>query len=155
MCFRQCEYSDAHFAQQPKPDYVQNMKNPCWWVSKQTLPSGLKVNATFTRSLSCLPYFHIICCSKSGTTDLFHRIKLHPDIVPNTGTFGKELLFWSWAKYGQLLLLLAVVLGSFTIHGDRSLIHGNLWYSKKCVPSHWTFLLTISPGFKVSANQLF
>ena len=93
------------------------MKNPCWWVSKQTLPSGLKANATLRKSLSCLPYFHIICCSKSGTTDLFHRIKLHPDIVPNRGKFGKELLFWSWAKYGQLLLLLMVVVGSFTVHG--------------------------------------
>ena len=77
------------------------MKNPCWWESNKTQSSGLQANATPTRHLSCLPYFHILCCSKSGTTDLFRRISIHPDIVPNSGIFGKEQLFWSWAKYGQ------------------------------------------------------
>nr|KAG5688423.1 hypothetical protein BaRGS_001205 [Batillaria attramentaria] len=51
----------------------------------------------------CLPYFHILCCSKSGTTNLFHRLRLHPQILPNNGYLGgKELLFWAWAKNGYL-----------------------------------------------------
>ena len=86
--------------QQPKPNYDDSMKNPCWWDNTTPTP-GVQVPLEPVRSLSCLPYFHILCCSKSGTTDMYRRISMHPDIVPNYGIFGKERLYWGWSKYGE------------------------------------------------------
>ncbi|XP_076468341.1 carbohydrate sulfotransferase 15-like [Babylonia areolata] len=87
----------------PKPDYDPRMKNPCWWENiTQTPAPGVLAPVKSVSSLSCLPYFHILCCSKSGTTDLYRRISLHQDIVPNFGQFGKERLWWSWLKYGYV-----------------------------------------------------
>ena len=91
---------------QPRPDYDSHMKNPCWWenVARTPVPALalapelVEAPGGAVRSLSCLPYFHILCCSKSGTTDMYRRISMHPDIVPNFGIFGKERLYWSWAK---------------------------------------------------------
>lgn len=90
-----------------KPEYADGMKNPCWWSDKPAdRPSNAPLFATgfaSTRTgkhLLCLPYFHILCCSKSATTDLYFRMRFHPDLVPNKGVLGKEPLYWSWAKYG-------------------------------------------------------
>lgn len=45
-------------------------KNPCWGgVGPQ---------------LACLPYFNIIGVSKCGTTDLYHRLTMHKQILPAT-----------------------------------------------------------------------
>ena len=43
------------------PDY----KSPCWYTENQRL--------------LCLPYFLLIGAPKSGTTDLFNMLRLHPD----------------------------------------------------------------------------
>ena len=64
-------------------------------------PPWINAPPKSVKSLSCLPYFHILCCSKSGTTDMYRRISMHPDIVPNFGMFGKERLYWGWAMYGE------------------------------------------------------
>jgi hypothetical protein len=45
-------------------------------------------NAT---SLYCIPYFHIIGVSKCGTTDMFRRLSLHPQVAP---THNKGPHFW-------------------------------------------------------------
>jgi hypothetical protein len=47
----------------------------------------------------CLPYFHLIGICKSGTSDFFKRLLLHPDILPNRGIFGKEIWYWSWKRF--------------------------------------------------------
>ncbi|KAK7469481.1 hypothetical protein BaRGS_00036502, partial [Batillaria attramentaria] len=88
----------------PKPNYDDSFKNPCWWEMVTTATQNPNdTTAAPTRLLQCLPYFHILCCSKSGTTNLFHRLRLHPQILPNNGYLGgKELLFWAWAKNGYL-----------------------------------------------------
>ncbi|XP_070196897.1 carbohydrate sulfotransferase 15-like isoform X3 [Littorina saxatilis] len=87
----------------PKPSYDPRLKNPCWWENiTQTSNAKVPAPPASVSSLSCLPYFHILCCSKSGTTDMYRRISMHPDLVPNFGSFGKERLWWSWYKYGYI-----------------------------------------------------
>ncbi|PVD34898.1 hypothetical protein C0Q70_06179 [Pomacea canaliculata] len=85
----------------PRPNYEPDFKNPCWWETVTNTTGGQPLDLP-SRELRCLPYFHILCCSKSGTTDLYWRIAQHPDIVPNVGYFGKEQLFWAWLKNGFL-----------------------------------------------------
>ncbi|KAK7480816.1 hypothetical protein BaRGS_00027982, partial [Batillaria attramentaria] len=94
----------------PKPKYDPDIKNPCWWANytndlsqwmhrRRNRNDLLRPRVNGSRVLKCLPYAHIICCSKSGTTDLFVRLSVHPDYV-KTGYKGKEHLYWSWHKYG-------------------------------------------------------
>ncbi|KAL4230690.1 hypothetical protein ACF0H5_011066 [Mactra antiquata] len=66
------------------PKFLPDYKNPCW------MDHGV---------LRCLPYFHLIGICKSGTSDFFKRLLLHPDIIPNKGIFGKEIWFWSWKRF--------------------------------------------------------
>jgi N-acetylgalactosamine 4-sulfate 6-O-sulfotransferase len=54
--------------------YNTQHKNPCWGV--------------LGPDLSCLPYFNIIGVSKCGTTDLYHRLTLHKQILPATNKVG-------------------------------------------------------------------
>ncbi|XP_034041018.1 carbohydrate sulfotransferase 15-like isoform X2 [Thalassophryne amazonica] len=49
--------------------------------------------------LRCLPYFYIIGQPKCGTTDLFHRLLLHPDIKFNT---VKEPHWWTRKRFGYI-----------------------------------------------------
>lgn len=101
----------------PRPNYEASIKNPCWWEKPEvTVDHADAQNGTVNHSgtqstrkfrlglpagnLYCLPYFHILGTSKAGTTDLYRRISLHPHIVPNSRTYGKETLYWSWGKYG-------------------------------------------------------
>ena len=44
--------------------------------------------------LYCLPYFFILGMAKSGTTDLYRRMMLHPQIVSVPGQL-KEPHFWN------------------------------------------------------------
>ncbi|CAG2205301.1 CHST15 [Mytilus edulis] len=69
-----------------RPRLLENYKNPCW------IEDG---------HLRCLPYFHIFGVCKSGTTDLFRRLMIHHQIMPNKGLMKKETWFWSWKRYGE------------------------------------------------------
>ncbi|XP_052086265.1 uncharacterized protein LOC127723610 isoform X3 [Mytilus californianus] len=69
-----------------RPKLLENYKNPCW------IEDG---------RLRCLPYFHIFGVCKSGTTDLFRRLVIHHQIIPNKGITKKETWFWSWKRYGE------------------------------------------------------
>ncbi|XP_060073987.1 uncharacterized protein LOC132553732 [Ylistrum balloti] len=73
-----------------KPKFLPDFKNPCWRDSPTTF-------------LRCLPYFHIFGTCKSGTTDLFHRMLHHPQIIPNKGILSKETWFWSWKRYDRFI----------------------------------------------------
>lgn len=46
----------------------------------------------------CLPFFYIIGQPKCGTTDLFHRLLLHPEIKVNT---MKEPHWWTRKRFGK------------------------------------------------------
>lgn len=48
--------------------------------------------------LRCLPYFYIIGQPKCGTTDLFHRLLLHPEVKFNT---MKEPHWWTRKRFGK------------------------------------------------------
>lgn len=65
------------------PKFLPDYKNPCYLDGS---------------TLRCLPYFHLIGICKSGTSDLFKRLHLHPEIVENKGIFGKEIWYWSWQR---------------------------------------------------------
>ncbi|KAH3834085.1 hypothetical protein DPMN_107403 [Dreissena polymorpha] len=65
------------------PRFLADYKNPCW-----------QDDAEFR----CLPYFHLIGVCKSGTSDLFNRLFMHPDIIPNRGIGNKETWYWSWRR---------------------------------------------------------
>ncbi|CAG5122700.1 unnamed protein product, partial [Candidula unifasciata] len=77
----------------PQPKYLSHIKNPCWYAVTPSDPGG--------RTLQCLPYFHILGCAKSGTTDLWNRLMSHPHTVSNDGLLHKEALWWSWYRYGM------------------------------------------------------
>lgn len=49
--------------------------------------------------LRCLPYFYIIGQPKCGTTDLFHRLLLHPELKFNT---MKEPHWWTRKRFGYI-----------------------------------------------------
>ncbi|XP_026165858.1 carbohydrate sulfotransferase 15-like [Mastacembelus armatus] len=49
--------------------------------------------------LRCLPYFYIIGQPKCGTTDLFHRLLLHPEIKFN---IMKEPHWWTRKRFGYI-----------------------------------------------------
>ncbi|ESP03823.1 hypothetical protein LOTGIDRAFT_156422 [Lottia gigantea] len=72
-----------------KPKYLPGYKNPCW---KAKIGNSTKVR--------CLPYFHLLGVDKCGTTDLWARMKHHPELLPNGGIGGKETHWWSWRRFG-------------------------------------------------------
>ncbi|XP_076461709.1 carbohydrate sulfotransferase 15-like [Babylonia areolata] len=53
------------------------------------------------RRLRCLPYFYIAGMPKCGSTDLYRRVRLHPDII--IGPPMKEPHWWSKHRFGQRL----------------------------------------------------
>ncbi|XP_035665240.1 carbohydrate sulfotransferase 15-like [Branchiostoma floridae] len=108
----------AEIPRQTLPDF----KNPCWYEKipeaelnsnpyrthkncysdKKTMKSlnkiakhfrdGLVQNGTEYFRLRCLPYFYIIGMPKCGTSDLYHRLTKHPDVV---GGMRKEPHYWT------------------------------------------------------------
>ncbi|XP_060599956.1 carbohydrate sulfotransferase 15-like [Ruditapes philippinarum] len=93
-----------------RPVFSVEYKNPCWREEEQ---------------FYCLPYFHLIGFPKCGTTDLFKRLLLHPDIVPNFGRFGKETWYWSWKRFAVNRgwdLKHGMTLKEFAMHFDAEVI---------------------------------
>uniref|UniRef100_A0A061RGM4 N-acetylgalactosamine 4-sulfate 6-O-sulfotransferase n=2 Tax=Tetraselmis sp. GSL018 TaxID=582737 RepID=A0A061RGM4_9CHLO len=56
-------------------------RNPCWREGG---------------SLRCIPYFHILGVSKCGTTDLYHRVAKHPELVESA---NKGPHFWDECQW--------------------------------------------------------
>ncbi|KAK3610592.1 hypothetical protein CHS0354_009040 [Potamilus streckersoni] len=73
---------------------LPHFKNPCF-LQKVTVWVGDRIKSQ--QKLRCLPYFFIIGFPKSGTTDLWHRILRHPDVV--YGNKGKELMFFNRKRF--------------------------------------------------------
>ncbi|KAK7471388.1 hypothetical protein BaRGS_00035940 [Batillaria attramentaria] len=49
--------------------FFNNFRNPCWYEENSSL------------GMSCLPYFYLAGFPKCGTTDLWNRICMHPDVA--------------------------------------------------------------------------
>ncbi|KAK3866730.1 hypothetical protein Pcinc_027766 [Petrolisthes cinctipes] len=95
-------------------DFLPNFKNPCWFEARDTTDEDrVKVIGTPPKKFSsgkrlpsevnsdvvlqCLPYFFLIGQPKCGTTDIFHRINIHPDVVePKV----KGPHWWSRKRFG-------------------------------------------------------
>ncbi|XP_052829247.1 carbohydrate sulfotransferase 15 isoform X2 [Octopus bimaculoides] len=54
-----------------------------------------------TLTLRCLPYFYLVGVDKCGTTDLFSRLRQHPELLRTNALNGKETHWWSWRRFGD------------------------------------------------------
>jgi hypothetical protein len=99
------------FAELPQEGFLNTFKNPCWKYDMEmneniprTLEDLFTGEGEEETSLACLPYAYILGQPKCGTSDLFERLKVHPDIryashhivtlqQQNTGLFFSLFLF--------------------------------------------------------------
>jgi hypothetical protein len=83
------------FLEIPEPGYDPRYKNPCWSYDQAMNPRlPLALREFFSNSggesggeggesseaVACLPYAYILGQPKCGTSDLYERLKQHPDI---------------------------------------------------------------------------
>lgn len=107
--------------------FLPGLKSPCWFeeLSSELSTDPYRKNLFTVRSrsfktvcdnlrksfhqhlnlrdgklfrLRCLPFFYIIGQPKCGTTDLFHRLLLHPEVKFNT---MKEPHWWTRKRFGE------------------------------------------------------
>ncbi|MBN3324539.1 CHSTF sulfotransferase, partial [Atractosteus spatula] len=107
-------------------EFLQNVKNPCWYEEYSgnitADPYGTNLYALYSKRfrtvfdylrnafrehlyhhesknyrIRCLPYFYIIGQPKCGTTDLYDRLRLHPDVRFTT---FKEPHWWTRKRFG-------------------------------------------------------
>lgn len=69
------------FNELPKLGFHDDYKNPCWFRSLDSSNSNVDGGTSSVSRLVCLPYAYILGQPKSGTSDLFERLKAHPSIV--------------------------------------------------------------------------
>ncbi|KAF1375610.1 hypothetical protein PFLUV_G00221990 [Perca fluviatilis] len=120
--------TDSHLFSVIPRHFLPGIKSPCWYEEFSTeLSTDLYRRNRFTlRSksfktvcdhlrtnfhqhlyhrggklfrLRCLPFFYIIGQPKCGTTDLFHRLLLHPEVKFNT---MKEPHWWTRKRFGYI-----------------------------------------------------
>lgn len=75
------------FSELPPEGFLNTFKNPCWKYNSdmnenipRTLEDLFTGEGEEQTSLACLPYAYILGQPKCGTSDLFERLKGHPDI---------------------------------------------------------------------------
>jgi len=78
------------FTEVPTDGFLSNFKNPCWKRGQRLVhTTSHKHGSDLSRddvdeTLTCLPYAYILGQPKCGTSDLFERLRNHPDVaVPN------------------------------------------------------------------------
>lgn len=71
--------------------------------------------------LRCLPFFYIIGQPKCGTTDLFHRLLLHPEVKFNT---MKEPHWWTRKRFGKS-------------RGDGRFCRSVPWFWQRSMEASW------------------
>lgn len=110
--------------------FLTIIKNPCWYEehtgNATADPYGKNVYALYSRRfqaiyeylrnalkehlyergekryrLRCLPYFYIMGQPKCGTTDLYDRLRRHPDVRFTT---MKEPHWWTRKRFGKGLM---------------------------------------------------
>lgn len=119
--------------------FLPEVKNPCWFeelrgnVSEDPYESNLfgrsfrrkqqifeQLSGSFRQRLTrhdgklqrlrCLPYFYIIGQPKCGTTDLYERLRLHPDVRL---TPPKEPHWWTRKRLGRFVRVSFLCLSAF------------------------------------------
>ncbi|KAL3967876.1 zinc finger protein GLI2 [Sarotherodon galilaeus] len=122
--------SEPHMFSVIPRKFLPGMKNPCWYeeytgnitsdpyrtnsygrYSRRFRTVFQHLRNTFHEHLlhhnrklyrmRCLPYFYIIGQPKCGTTDLYDRLKLHPDVKFTT---FKEPHWWTRKRFGIIRL---------------------------------------------------
>ncbi|XP_078079505.1 carbohydrate sulfotransferase 15-like [Mustelus asterias] len=117
---------EAHIFSVIPQKFLQNVKNHCWYTRYTGTASTdpYKKNAYFLHTkhfqtifdylkkviwkhlqhrgnehyrLRCLPYFYIIGQPKCGTTDLYNRLRLHPEV---SFSIVKEPHWWTRKRFG-------------------------------------------------------
>ncbi|XP_078420954.1 carbohydrate sulfotransferase 15-like [Cetorhinus maximus] len=117
---------EAHLFSVIPRRFLQNVKNHCWYTRYTGTASTdpYKKNAYFLHTkhfqaifdylkkviwkhlqhrgdehyrLRCLPYFYIIGQPKCGTTDLYNRLRLHPEV---SFSIVKEPHWWTRKRFG-------------------------------------------------------
>ncbi|XP_042358330.1 carbohydrate sulfotransferase 15-like [Plectropomus leopardus] len=120
--------TDSHLFSIIPRHFLPGIKSPCWYEeftgelgtdpykrnlftlrskSFKTVCDQLRTNFNqhlYRRGnklfrLRCLPFFYIIGQPKCGTTDLFHRLLLHPEVNFNT---MKEPHWWTRKRFGYI-----------------------------------------------------
>ncbi|XP_051936833.1 carbohydrate sulfotransferase 15-like isoform X1 [Hippocampus zosterae] len=119
--------TDTHLFSAIPRHFLPGVKSPCWYedfpVEKIRDPYGGNLFTVRSKKfkivcdrlasafrhrpdadgglsrLRCLPYFYIIGQPKCGTTDLFHRLLLHPDFKFN---IMKEPHWWTRKRFGYI-----------------------------------------------------
>lgn len=120
--------TDSHLFTAIPRHFLPGVKSPCWYeeISSKLSTDLYRRNLFTLRSktfktvcdhlrtnfrqhlihtdgkwfrLRCLPYFYIIGQPKCGTTDLFHRLLLHPEVKFNT---MKEPHWWTRKRFGYI-----------------------------------------------------
>ncbi|XP_051578613.1 carbohydrate sulfotransferase 15-like [Myxocyprinus asiaticus] len=110
--------------------FLPSLKNPCWYEEffenisadpygknlyalyskrfqaiydhlRRAFPSHLHQHAGRHYRLRCLPFFYIIGQPKCGTTDLYDRLRLHPEVHFTT---MKEPHWWTRKRFGIIRL---------------------------------------------------
>ncbi|KAL4640155.1 carbohydrate sulfotransferase 15 isoform X1 [Arapaima gigas] len=122
--------SEPHLFSVIPRQFLPNVKNPCWYEehsgNMSSDPYGSNLYARYSRRfrtifdylrsafwehlhrrgerhyrMRCLPYFYIIGQPKCGTTDLYDRLRLHPDVRFTT---FKEPHWWTRKRFGIIRL---------------------------------------------------
>ncbi|XP_036828508.1 carbohydrate sulfotransferase 15 isoform X2 [Oncorhynchus mykiss] len=120
-------HSEPHMFSVIPHKFLPNVKNPCWYeehtgnISRD--PYRTNLYARYSRRfrtvfeylrkafrehlyrrggkyyrIRCLPYFYIIGQPKCGTTDLYDRLQLHPEVRFTT---FKEPHWWTRKRFGE------------------------------------------------------
>ncbi|KAI4890553.1 hypothetical protein NFI96_029507 [Prochilodus magdalenae] len=120
-------HSEPHMFSVIPRRFLPDVKNPCWYeqlsgnvsadpyrrnlyslYSRQSRATFQYLRSSFRKHLllrdrrfyriRCLPYFYIIGQPKCGTTDLYDRLRLHPDVRV---TALKEPHWWTRKRAGE------------------------------------------------------
>ncbi|XP_036402642.1 carbohydrate sulfotransferase 15-like [Megalops cyprinoides] len=123
-------HNEPHMFSVIPQKFLPHIKNPCWYEEHSgnitADPYRKNLYALYSRRfrtvcdylrkafrehlyyrggrcyrLRCLPYFYIIGQPKCGTTDLYDRLKLHPDVRFTT---MKEPHWWTRKRFGVVRL---------------------------------------------------
>ncbi|XP_010867164.1 carbohydrate sulfotransferase 15 [Esox lucius] len=123
-------HSEPHMFSIVARKFLANVKNPCWYEEHtrniSTDPYSANLYARYSRRfktvfeylrsafrehldrrggryyrMRCLPYFYIIGQPKCGTTDLYDRLRLHPEVRFTT---FKEPHWWTRKRFGIIRL---------------------------------------------------
>ena len=70
------------FSELPQRGFIPHIKNPCWQVADAAAAGHSNGGSSMVETkLACLPYAYVLGQPKSGTSDLYERMKPHQNIM--------------------------------------------------------------------------